>query len=163
MESRITIRKIAATDNEVLAKIIRTALTEFGADKPGTVYYDDTTDHLFELFQQPGSTYFVAEESGEVIGGAGIYPTEGLPAQTCELVKMYLKKEARGKGYAKTLIDACLKFAKGYGYFQVYIETMPELRKAMTVYEKFGFEYLDGPLGNSGHFGCEVWMLKRLE
>ncbi len=30
---------------------------------------------------------------------------------------------------------------------------MPELRKAMSVYEKFGFKYLDGPLGNTGHFG----------
>ena len=74
---------------------------------------------------------------------------------------MYLKPEVRSKGLGKELIDQCLEFAKGFGYLQVYIETMPELKKAMKVYEKFGFEYLNGPLGNSGHFGCDVWMLKR--
>jgi putative acetyltransferase len=32
----------------------------------------------------------------------------------------------------------------------------------VKVYEKFGFIYLDGPLGNTGHFGCNVWMLHKL-
>jgi putative acetyltransferase len=158
----ITIRKIQLRDNPTLAAIIRTSLAEFGANKPGTVFFDNTTDHLFEMFQQPGSTYFVAEEEGVVLGGAGIYPSDGLPEQTCELVKMYLRPEARGKGLGRQLIDQCLQFAKGSDYLQVYIETMPELKKAVTVYEKFGFEYLDGPLGNTGHFGCDVWMLKKL-
>lgn len=158
----ITIRKISIPDNAELAKIVRSSLAEFGANKPGTVYFDDTTDHLYELFQEPGSFYFVAEKDGEILGGAGIYPSEGLPAETCELVKMYLKAETRGKGLGKLLIDKCLEFAKGFGYQQVYIETMPELRKAVGIYEKFGFEYLTGPLGNTGHFGCDVWMLKVL-
>ena len=162
MENNITIRKIEFNDNKELASIVRTSLAEFGANKPGTVYYDDTTDHLYELFQQPGSVYYVAEPNGQLLGGAGIYPTEGLPEQTCELVKMYLRKEARGMGLGKLLIKKCLEFAKGFGYLQVYIETMPELRKAMTIYEKFGFEYLNGPLGNTGHYGCDVWMLKKL-
>jgi len=39
---------------------------------------------------------------------------------------------------------------------------MPELRKAVSVYEKFGFTYLTGPMGNTGHFGCDVWMIKEL-
>ncbi|MCW3113423.1 MAG: GCN5-related N-acetyltransferase [Segetibacter sp.] len=162
MQNDILIRKIEFKDNAVLAAIIRSSLAEFGANKPGTVFFDDTTDHLYEMFQEPGSTYFVAEENGQVLGGAGIYPSEGLPAQTCELVKMYLRSEARGKGLGKLLIDKSLEFAQGYGYLQVYIETMPELRRAVTVYEKFGFEYLNGPLGNTGHFGCDVWMLKKL-
>ncbi|MGI8637309.1 MAG: GNAT family N-acetyltransferase, partial [Segetibacter sp.] len=97
-----------------------------------------------------------------VMGGAGIYPSEGLPAQTCELVKMYLRFEARGKGLGKLLIDKSIEFAKAFHYQQVYIETMPELRKAVSIYEKFGFEYLNGPLGNTGHFGCDIWMLKKL-
>jgi putative acetyltransferase len=79
------------------------------------------------------------------LGGGGIFPSDGLPAETCELVKMYLKPEARGKGIGKLLIEKCLEFAKGFGYLRVYIETMPELRKAVSIYEKFGFEYLNGP------------------
>src|SRR5215213_5816254 len=129
----ITIRTIQSQDNASIAAIIRQSLAEFGANKPGTVYYDDTTDHLYELFQQPGSIYYIAEQDGKLLGGAGIYPTEDLPEQTCELVKMYLRKEARGRGLGKLLIKKCLEFAKGFGYLQVYIETMPELRKAMTI------------------------------
>jgi putative acetyltransferase len=162
MEKDVTLRKIESNDNKELASIVRTSLAEFGVNKPGTVYYDDTTDHLYELFQQPGSIYYVVESDGKLLGGAGIYPSEGLPEQTCELVKMYLRKEARGKGLGKLLINKTLEFAKGCGYSQVYIETMPELKKAISIYKKFGFEHLNGPLGNTGHFFCEVWMLKQL-
>lgn len=160
--SSVTIRTIQPADNQALAVIIRNALAEFGANKPGTVYYDATTDALYELFRQQGSIYYVAEEEGVLIGGAGIFPSPGLPPATCELVKMYLSPQARGKGTGKLLIEKALQFAKETGYQNVYIETMPELRKAMSVYEKFGFKYLDGPMGNTGHFGCGIWMLKEL-
>ncbi len=157
----MVIRPIQQKDNQSIAVIIRTALTEFGANKPGTVFYDDSTDHLFELFQSaPNSAYFIAEINGSIIGGAGIYPTEGLPNNTCELVKMYLSKEARGKGLGRKMIDQCLQVAKTKGFTQVYLETMPELKKAVAVYEQFGFNYLDGPMGNSGHNGCDIWMIK---
>jgi len=158
----ITIRTIQPSDNSALANIIRTSLAEFGVDKPGTVYYDESTDHLYELFQIKNSVYYVTEQYNELIGGAGIYPSNGLPEDVCELVKMYLKKEARGLGLGKKLIDKCIGFAMSAGYKKIYLETFPELRKAVSVYEKFGFKYLDGPIGNTGHFGCDVWMIKEL-
>jgi len=158
----VNIRTIQPTDNQALAVIVRNALAEFGANKPGTVYYDATTDALYELFRQQGSIYYVAEENGVLIGGAGIYPSPGLPAGTCELVKMYLSPAARGKGIGKELIEKALAFATEAGYRNVYIETMPELKKAVSVYEKLGFQYLDGPLGNTGHFGCDIWMLRKI-
>ena len=157
------LRSIQPDDNPALAQIVRNTLAEFGANHPGTVYYDATTDALYELFQTEGAGYFVACIDDRIVGGAGIYPTTGLPADTCELVKMYLVPEARGIGLGKTLIEKSLSFAKEKGYSQVYLETMPELKKALTVYEKFGFGYLKGPMGNSGHTGCSLWMLKRFE
>ena len=158
----IIIRNIQVTDNPFLSKIVKNTLAEFGANHPNTVYYDPTTDALFELFQKEGAVYFVAELNGEVVGGGGIYPTDGLPADTCELVKMYLLPKARGTGLGRTLIEKNLHFAKEAGYKKVYLETMPELKQALNVYAKFGFEYLKGPMGNSGHTGCSLWMLKEL-
>jgi putative acetyltransferase len=159
----VSIRTIQSGDNKPLAIIVRNALAEFGANKPGTVYYDPTTDALFELFQVPRSIYYVAFQDDNMLGGAGIYPSSGLPEDTCELVKMYLAPAARGKGTGKLLIDKALEFARQAGYKKVYIESMPELEKALSVYEQFGFRYLDGPLGNTGHFGCTKWMLKEFE
>lgn len=159
---RVLIRTIKPADNPALAIIIRQTLTEFDANHPGTVYYDSSTDALYDLFQTPNSTYFVAEQDGKLLGGGGIFPSDGLPPDTCELVKMYLLPEARGKGLGKLLIEKSLDFARAAGYRQVYLETMPELRKAVQVYEKFGFHYLDAPMGNTGHFGCDIWMLKEL-
>ncbi len=158
-----SIRPIVPADDPAIAFIIRSTLEEFGANHPGTVYYDESTDRLSKLFQTQGSQYWVAEKDGQLLGGAGIFPTEGLPPHTCELVKMYLKPEARNLGLGRQLISLCLEQAKAMGYRQVYLETMPELSKAVSVYEKFGFTKLDGPLGNSGHFGCAIQMLKKLD
>jgi putative acetyltransferase len=162
MRDDIQTRPIEPADNPTLASIIRSTLQEFGGARPGTVFTDPTTDALYELFRQPDSAYYVALYKGRIVGGAGIFPSTGLPDGTCELVKMYLLPEARGIGLGKFLINKALDFAREAGFTQVYIETLPELRQAMSVYEKFGFEYLDGPLGNTGHFGCDVWMLKKL-
>jgi putative acetyltransferase len=158
----LIIRNITLNDNEAIAKVIRVALTEFGANKPGTVFYDSTTDHLFELFQIPGAIYYIAELNGNLVGGAGIYPTEGLPDKTCELVKLYLHKDARGIGLGKQLLLKSMQWAKENGYEQVYLESMPELSKAVSIYENVGFKKIHHALGNSGHDGCDIWMIKNL-
>jgi putative acetyltransferase len=158
----IHIRTIEQKDNAAIATIVRNSLEEFGANKKGTVYYDPTTDDLYNLFKRPASIYFVAENNNCLLGGAGIFPTDGLPKKTCELVKMYLKPEARGIGLGKLLIQKCIDFAGETGYKNIYIETMPELKQALKVYEKFGFEYLKAPIGNTGHFGCDMFMVKKL-
>ncbi len=162
MLAEIQIRNIEPSDNVAIAAVIRNALAEFGANKPGTVFFDPTTDHLFELFKAPGSVYYIAEKNGTILGGCGIFPTEALPENTCELVKLYLDKASRGTGLGKALLLKAMNWAKEYGYEQVYLESMPELSKAVSIYEKVGFEKLDQALGNSGHCGCDIWMLKKL-
>lgn len=160
--SEVIIRPVKSMDNAALALIIRKTLEEFNANLPGTVYFDESTDTLSELFQVPKASYFVAENAGKLLGGAGIYPTAALPAGICELVKMYLLPEARGLGLGKLLMEKCLETAASSGYNQVYLETMPELNKAVPMYEKFGFKYLDAPIGSTGHFGCTIQMIKKL-
>jgi len=158
----IIIRDLQPEDNAAIAEVIRSTLKEFGANRPGTVYFDPTTDDLYRLFRKKGSFYQVAAVGNSIVGGGGIYPSAGLPDGTCELVKMYLLPSARGIGLGKKMIALCLEEARRLGYMQVYLETMPELKEALKSYEKFGFTYLDGPLGNTGHYGCALWMLKKL-
>jgi len=158
----ISIRPLRAGDNISIAAIIRKILAEFGANKPGTVYFDPTTDNLYQLFETPDSAYFIAEAEGEIVGGSGVFPTPGLPDGCCELVKLYLVSEMRGQGLGLMLMEKCFQKAIDFGYTSMYLETMPELRSAIGLYEKAGFSYLPGPLGRSGHFGCDLWMIKNL-
>lgn len=159
---QLTIRPIKSSDDAELSKLIKSVLSEFKANKPGTAYYDESTNHLSTVFENTKSVYWVIEENGAVIGGGGIFPTENLPEGTCELVKLYLYPAARGRGLGKAIMDKCFASAKELGYENIYLESMPELNQAVSMYERMGFEKLCSSLGNSGHFGCDIWMVKKL-
>jgi putative acetyltransferase len=158
----IVFRTIEERDNKEVAELIRSVFREFKIDRPGTVYFDPTTDDLFNLFREPLSEYWIAEYNGTIIGGCGVYPTPGLPDGCAELVKLYLSGLHRGRGIGWQLMEKSINSAKEYGYKQLYIESLPELSRAISLYEKAGFKSIPGPLGNSGHFGCDIWMLKEL-
>lgn len=158
----IIFRKIKKNDNREIAELIRTVFREFGIARPGTVYFDPTTDDLYSLFQKEGSVYWIAEEDGKIIGGCGIYPTENLPDGCGELVKFYLDASYRGKGIGKQLMDKSMESARKMGYMQLYLESLPELGRAISLYERAGFRFIDYKMGDSGHFGCNIWMLKSL-
>ena len=158
----VILRHIEEKDNVPLAELIRNVFREFNIDKPGTVYDDPTTDNLFELFQTEKSSYWVAEENGKLLGGCGIYPTVGLPEDCTKLVKFYLSPDSRGEGIGKLLMQVSINTAKGHGYKQLYLESFPELKRAVGMYTDLGFRLLNVPLGNSGHHACTIWMLKDL-
>jgi putative acetyltransferase len=158
----VIFRRIQAKDNEAIASLIRSVFREFNIARPGTVYYDPTTDDLYGLFRTEGSEYWIAEEDGSIIGGCGVFPTPGLPEDCAELVKLYLNTASRGKGTGRKLMELTFESARRIGYKKLYLESLPELGKAISLYERAGFRNIPGPLGNSGHFGCTIWMLKDL-
>jgi putative acetyltransferase len=158
----IIFRSLEEKDNKEIADLIRTVFREFNIARPGTVYFDPTTDDLFTLFSIPGAKYWIAEEHGVIMGGCGVYPTPGLPDGCAELVKFYLTASYRGKGVGWQLMEKTFESARFLGYKQLYLESLPELGKAISLYERAGFKSIPTNLGNSGHFGCDIWMLKDL-
>jgi len=54
---KVYIRTIKPEDNAALASIVRSTLSEFGANRQGTVYYDLTTDDLYNLSQKQRRIY----------------------------------------------------------------------------------------------------------
>ena len=157
-----TIRKIQPQDNPHIAALIRQVLIEHDAPKVGTAYADISLDMLSEVYSVPNSVYYIVEAQGKVIGGCGIALLENGDTTICELQKMYFAPEARRTGLASQLLQKCLDAAKGFGYSQCYLETLPNMEAAQKLYAKFGFTYLDMPLGNTGHSSCPVWMIKNL-
>ena len=162
IQNGLHIRKVRKEDNASLAQMIRGVFEEYNAPRQGTVYTDPTTDNLYSLFREKRSILWVAEWHGKPVGCCGIYPTHGLDQGCAELVKFYLAAPCRGKGIGKALLDHSVDSARALGYARLYLESMPEFSKALGIYEQVGFESLPGPLGNSGHTGCKIWMLKEL-
>jgi len=103
------------------------------------------------------------EPDGKVVGSCGFYPTDNLPIGCVEMVKFYIEPKSRGLGVGKALMQEAESKAKEFGYSEMYIESLPLYKRAVTIYEKHGYKWLQEPLGNSGHTSCDVWMLKNLD
>jgi len=156
------IREIEAHDNPKIAAAIREVLIEFGVPKVGTAYADKILDTLYEAYQKDRAVYYILLKGNEIMGGAGIAQLDNYDGNVCELQKMYFKNEARGKGLGRKMMDLCLSKAKEFGFEQCYLETLPYMEDARKLYRKVGFKDLEAPMGDTGHYSCNLWMLKDL-
>ena len=157
-----TIREIQLNDNQKLAKVIREVLIEFGVPKVGTAYEDTALDKMYETYNSRKSCYFVIMNAQEIVGGAGIMQLQNSDENICELQKMYFSPEARGKNLGFEMMDICLQKAREFDYEKCYLETLPYMKSARKLYKKTGFKPLNAPLGDTGHYSCNMWMLKTL-
>lgn len=149
-------------DNPEIAAVIRKVLIEHNVPKVGTAYADPQLDCMFETYNKPMAVYFVVENDGKIVGGAGVSQLENEADAVCELQKMYFLPETRGLGLGTLMMQKCLQSAAAFGYQKCYLETMPYMKAAQKLYQKSGFEYLCAPMGNTGHTSCPVWMIKEL-
>lgn len=156
------IREIQQKDNAEVARVVREVLVEMGVPKVGTAYADEALDVMYETYNIPKATYFVVEDKNRIIGCCGVAQLENYEGNVCELQKMYFLKETRGRGLGAKMMEVCLKKARDYGFEKCYLETMPYMKAAQKLYKKTGFEYINAPMGNTGHFSCPVWMLIEL-
>lgn len=158
------IRPIQKKDNVELMMIIKKVLIEYGADRPGFAFVDPELENMHKAYSRKAWSYFVVERISDkkILGGAGIGPLLGAEKSICELKKMYLSIDARGLRLGYSLLQKVLARAKEYGYKQCYLETLHSMEKANTLYNKFEFTLLDKPLGDTGHFGCDAWYIKKL-
>lgn len=157
----VIIRKIEPRDNAAVERIIRGCLLEFGGDREGTAWYDLDLGRFSEIYNSEERKYWVAEDGGEIVGGVGIAPLDGADPAICELQKMYCLPNARGTGVAHELINIALEQAAKF-YDRCYLETFGNMTAAQRFYEKHGFSRIDKPLGNTGHYGCDVMFIKQL-
>jgi putative acetyltransferase len=156
------IRPIRPADDAAMAAIIREVMTSFGAYGPGYSINDPEVDAMFAHYPEPRAAFFVVEDAGCVLGGGGIAALAGVEADVCELRKMYFLPEARGRGLGERMLRRCLDAARERGYRSCYLETLSGMEAAMQLYTKAGFKPLCGPLGTTGHSGCDRHYLLEL-
>ncbi|MDB4942765.1 MAG: acetyltransferase [Labilithrix sp.] len=158
----LRIRAITATDNAAVAALIREVMPSFGAIGPGFAITDPEVDDMAGAYAAPRSAYFVVTHGERVVGGGGYAALVGGDGITCELRKMYFQPEARGHGVGRRLLVTCLEGAARDGFERMYLETLEGMTRAIGLYEKSGFLRIPGPLGATGHFGCDRFYARDL-
>jgi putative acetyltransferase len=96
------------------------------------------------------------------VGGAGIAPLAGADPLTCELQRMYVRADVRGRGVGEALLDRCLAAARQFLYVRCYLETVAQMKPAIEFYGRHGFHDLQAPLGRTGHEHNDRWMMRPL-
>lgn len=156
------IRLIEKKDNPEIAKVIRSVLVDLNVPKVGTAYADKALDSMYETYQKPRAAYFVVVQDDTILGGAGVAQLDNFEGNICELQKMYFLTQARNKGIGSQMMEFCIAKAREFNFDKIYLETMDNMDEAQKLYKKAGFKYLQGPIGNTGHFSCPIQMLKEL-
>lgn len=84
---------------------------------------------------------------------AGCIGLRKIDEAACELKRLYVRPEYRGKGLSSCLVQKIIEEAKKIGYTFMLLDTLPFLQSAIHLYRKFGFYetecYNDSPMKNS--------------
>lgn len=130
-----------------LAELIRYNLKKHGLDIPGTVYFDEATDHLSDFYlADPAQRYYemLLDRDRVLVGGIGL--AEFPYIEGCaELQKLYLADKVKGRGLAYRLIRLIEEKASALGYTKVYVETHSNLQAAIHIYDKAGYRRMERP------------------
>ena len=160
--NRLQIRLIEPADVPALLTIIADSRAEYGIGGKGVELLEPADRALYGTYQRQRSLYFVALLDGEIVGGAGVAPLVGADPLTCELQRMYLRRDVRGRGIGNALLEQCVKAAKQFLYVRCYVETVTQMHEALEFYGRHGFRDLTSRLGETGHGHNDRWMVRPL-
>ncbi|KAF2818860.1 acyl-CoA N-acyltransferase [Ophiobolus disseminans] len=106
---------------------------KYAADRGGVVYLAHTTEE---------GKCSTARES--VIGIVALRAFPSAAVRTCELKRLYIEPAARGRGVAKTLMDAVVFRARECGYVEMLLDTLGSMTAARRLYGGYGFQEIEG-------------------
>ena len=101
MVIKLNIREANNSDSAEVKKLIFTVLEEYGL-KPDSLNTDMDLDDIEGFYTSNGGYFGVIEEDNLIVATVGIYKMNN---DNCELRKMYIYPNQRGKGLGKKLMD----------------------------------------------------------
>lgn len=110
-------------------------------------HYDSEVRHLEEKYGLPDGRLYIAWVDGKAAGCIGL---RKLDSERCEMKRLYVRPGYRGHHLARRLVETVLADAKGIGYREMLLDTLPFLENAIELYRRFGFletgSYNDSPM-----------------
>lgn len=83
---------------------------------------------------------------------AGCIALKRLDEISCEVKRLYVREEFRGRKLGQMLMEHVIQAAEKIGYSHMFLDTLPFLKSAIKLYKKCGFyeteSYNGEPLGN---------------
>jgi DNA-binding MarR family transcriptional regulator/GNAT superfamily N-acetyltransferase len=108
----------------------------------------DKPESLQKLIDAPASGLWLAYLGDEVVGCVVLRKLPSIP-KAGECKRMYVKPSARGRHIADMLLDAQEDFARKAGLEWIYLDTYDDLKPAIAIYERRGYQrcerYNDNP------------------
>lgn len=126
---------------------------------------DLSFQHIEEELRDPARKYtapngelLAAQENGVLIGIVAYHRHSDV---RCEMKRLYVSSQFRGKGVGELLARAIIAHAKQAGFQEMVLDTITPLNAAIHLYEKLGFTrcapYYDNPMADV------IYMRKSLE
>jgi putative acetyltransferase len=129
-----------ATNNDIssIKQVIFTCLKEY-ALPPGINGKDSDLDNIEKNYFCNNGFFGVVVNTNttRIVGTFGLFSVN---EKTCELRKMYLSKEVRGKGLGKSILNSLINKAREKHYKKIILETISPLTIAISLYKQFGFK-----------------------
>ena len=143
LASAFWIRTFRPEDASAVRELVLGVLEEFGL-APDHAATDVDLSDVERHYQTPGGEFWVVEDGrGRIVGTCGLWPDPEDPAR-CELRKMYLRPDWRGRGLGKQLLQAALGHARGRGCRTIELETNRSMTAAIGLYRSHGFREIEG-------------------
>lgn len=112
--------------------------------------YDEEIEHLEMKYGMPYGRLYLIYYDARLAGCIGLRKIDN---QNCEMKRLYIRPEFRGKKLANILVAKIIEDAKKIGYSNMLLDTLPFLESAIHIYKKFGFyeieSYNDSPMDTS--------------
>ncbi len=113
-------------------------------------HYEDELEHPERKYGFPGGRLYMALCDGQA---AGCVALRKLDEHRCEMKRLYVREDFRGRGIGNLLTDRLIRDAKQIGYRHLLLDTFPFLERAIGMYRARGFreieKYNDSPMAST--------------
>lgn len=91
--------------------------------------------------QTPRAAFLVLRLDGRAVGCGALRPMDEAGFEdACEIKRMYVAVEVRGRRLAAAILTELERLARGFGYQRAVLETGDRNPEAVRLYERFGYE-----------------------